>query len=131
MAKPFRLTSLKPYFPKEYSEQVTVFEWAKFCKLDGIDLLYATLNGVRLPIGLARKMKRAGLKAGPPDINLDVPRHGFNGLRIEMKREKGGTISLAQREWHEALRKEGYKVVVARGAQAAIEAIKEYLDGRG
>jgi hypothetical protein len=128
LSKRFRLTPPKPYVPKEYDDQVFVFEWAKYCKLDGIDLLYATLNGVRLPIGLARKMKRAGLKAGPPDINLDVARQGFHGLRIEEKREKGGIVSQIQSDWHDRLRQEGYKVVVTKGANETIAAIKEYLD---
>jgi hypothetical protein len=128
MAKKFRLTAPKPYIPKEYDEQVTVFAWAKYCKLDGVDLMYATLNGVRLPIGLARKMKKAGLCAGPPDINVDVARGGFHGLRVEMKREKGGEVSDTQKEWHARLRSEGYRVVVAEGANEAIQAIKTYLD---
>lgn len=129
MSKPFRLTPPKPYIPKEYDEQVVVFDWAEWCKLDGIDMMYATLNGVRLPIGLARKMKRAGLKPGPTDINIDVARHGFHGFRGEMKREKGGIVSDAQDSWHIRLQEEGYKVVVAKGANQMIAAIKEYLDG--
>lgn len=130
MPKKFRLTPPKPYIPKEYDEQVAVFSWAKWCKLYGIDMMYATLNGVRLPIGLARKMKKAGLCAGPPDINIDAARGGFHGLRIEMKREKGGVVSDTQQEWHDRLRAEGYQVIVAEGASEAIAAIKSYLDAR-
>jgi len=126
--KTFRLTSPTPYIPKEYEDQVTVFAWAKYCKLDGIEWLFATLNGVRLPIGLARKMKRAGLKPGPPDLYLDVKRHGFSGLRIEEKRGKGGVLSDDQKAWHQHLREEGFKVMVTRGANETIAAIKEYLD---
>ncbi len=128
MAKKFRLTPPKPFVPLEYDEQCTVFEWAKYCKLDGIEWMFATLNGVRLPIGLARKMKRAGLKPGPPDIYLDVARNGFSGLRVEMKREKGSYTSDDQDAWHDHLRAQGFKVVVAKGAHEAIEAIKLYLD---
>src|SRR5271163_1122383 len=131
--KPFKLTPPKAYIPKEYDEQVHVFEWALYGAgkdLDGIDLMYATLNGVRLPIGLARKMKRAGLCAGPPDINIDIARHGFHGFRGEMKREKGGTLSEGQEAWHIRLHEEGYYVCVARGAKAMIAEIKWYLDER-
>lgn len=126
--RPFKLTAPKPYVPKEYEEQCSVFSWAKWCKLHGIDMMYATLNGVRLPIGLARKMKRAGLCAGPPDINIDAARHGFHGFRGEMKREKGGVVSETQQEWHDRLRTEGYYVIVANGANEMIGAIKWYLD---
>jgi len=119
----------KKFVPKEYEEQCTVFDWARrYCKLDGIDLMYATMNGVRMPIGLARKMKKAGLCAGPPDINIDVARGGWHGFRGEMKRTKGGVLSDDQKEWHDRLRSEGYFVVVAKGAAEMIAAIKEYLD---
>lgn len=130
MGRAFKLTPPKPYIPKEYDEQVEVFNWLRTCTLDGADLAYATLNGVRLPIGLARKMKKAGLCAGPPDINIDVARLGFHGFRGEMKRETGGTVSHTQEDWHCRLRQEGYYVVVAKGAKAMIAEIKQYLDPR-
>ena len=140
----------KPFVPKEYDEQVEVFLWAHGdpgqwttsrngkgywarlpvaarCTLPGIDMLYATLNGVRLPIGLAVKMSKAGLKRGPLDINLDVARGDKFGLRIEMKRIKGGVISDEQIAWAARLREEGYLAVTAYGASQAIKIIAEYL----
>ena len=128
MAKKFRLTAPKEFVPKEYDDQVTVFEWAKLCKLDGIEWLFATLNGVRLSIGAARKAKRAGMKAGVPDMVLPVRRGGYSGFFCELKREKGGIVSQAQVDWHDRLRQEGFKVVVTYGAHETIEAIKAYLD---
>ena len=136
MAKKFRLTAPKPYIPTEYSDQCVVFEFLKHCRLDGADMAFSTLNGIRLPISLAVKAKRAGNRQGVPDILLDVPGGGrkncgchlFHGLRIELKREKGGAVSPQQSDWHDNLRGRGYKVVVARGANEAIAAIKSYLD---
>ncbi len=119
--------TLTSFVPKEYDEQTTVFEWAKWCKLPGIDMLYATLNGVRLPIGLAVKMSKAGLKRGPLDINLDVARGGYFGLRIEMKRITGGVESKEQREWGKRLLTEGYQAFVCPGANSAIAMIEHYL----
>jgi hypothetical protein len=128
--KPFRLTPPKPYIPKEYEDQVEVFNWLATCTLDGADMAFSTLNGIRLSIGLARKAKRAGNKQGVPDILIDAPRQGFNGVRIELKREKGGRISQEQQDWHFRLRQEGYMIVVAKGSREAISAIKDYLDPR-
>ncbi len=122
--KKLKLTS---FVPKEYDEQVTVFEWAKWCKLPGIDMLYATLNGVPLPIGLAVKMSKAGLKRGPSDINLDVARDRYFGLRIEMKRSTGGVVSDEQKAWAKRLQEEGYLAVVSPGAGHAIMIIEGYL----
>ncbi len=132
--KKFRLTPPKPFIPTEHSEQCVVFEWLKFCKLDGAELAFSSLNGVRLPIGLAVKAKKAGMKPGVPDIFVPVPRRWYDGayqycgLFIEMKREKNGRLSQEQIDWRAALEGRGYRVVVAKGAQAAIDAIKEYLD---
>ena len=124
MAKKLKLT---PFVPKEYDEQVAVFEWAKWCKLPGIDMLYATLNGVKLPIGYAVKLSKAGLKRGPLDINLDVARGGFFGLRIELKRIKGGVESEEQQAWAARLAEEGYSVHLAKGASMAMALITTYL----
>lgn len=125
--KPFKLTAPKPFIPLEYGEQQVVFSYLSWCKLPGADLVYATLNGVRLPIGLARKMSRAGLKAGPLDINIDVARGSFHGCRIELKRKKGGVVTEVQKAWIERLRAEGYMAEVAHGAQQAITLIEQYL----
>lgn len=131
--KPFKLTAPKPYIPKEYDDQVEIFEYAAGAaeRDERWGMLFATLNGVRLPIGLAKKMKRAGNKQGVPDMFLPVPRwdfdHCIHGLWIELKREKGGVISDTQKWWHQQLTETGYRVVVSRGAKEAIKIITEYL----
>ena len=138
--KPFRLTAPKPFIPREYDEQVAVFEYAQMAERRDPrwGLLFATLNGVRLPISLAVKMKRAGMRADIPDIILPVRvpadpfcdgRSSWGGLWIEMKRVKGGVVSEGQKWYHEALRQQGYKVEVAKGAKNAIEIIEKYLAG--
>ena len=130
MARKFRLTAPKPFIPTEYEDQCIVFDWLKYCRLDGADMAFASLGGIRLPIGLAVKAKRAGNKQGVPDILLDCGRQGFKGLRIELKREKGGVLSQEQQDWHFRLKQEGFMVVVAKGANEAIAAIKAYLDAK-
>lgn len=124
----FKLTAPKPYIPTEYSDQCIVFEWLQYCRLDGADMAFASLGGIRLPISLAVKAKKAGNKQGVPDILIDVARGGYHGFRGELKREKGGVVSDEQTEWHAKLRERGYKVVVAHGANAMITEIKAYLD---
>jgi len=125
-----KLTAPKPFIPKEYDEQVAIFEWAKYAvkRYPDLTLLYATLNGVRLPIGLAVKMSKAGLKQGPPDINLDVARGGYFGLRVELKRLKDGHVSDAQMAWLGGLEKHGYCTYIAQGARSAIGMIERYVN---
>ena len=76
---------------------------------------------------LAARLKAAGVKSGVPDICLPVPRAGYHGLYIELKRQKGGRISPEQTEWIDALIKQGYCAAVCRGWEAAREEILRYL----
>ena len=79
--------------------------------------------------------RATGLRAGFPDlIVLIPPARAKDGrghfLAIEMKREKGGTVSQAQREWIAALNgldSPNVDSVVARGAAEAIEYIESHL----
>ena len=127
----------KLYLPTEYQEQVTVISWCRGrAAITGdrrLELVHGDSSGVRVPIGCAVKMKRAGAIKGWPDLFLPVPcesQHGQYyccGLFIELKRRRGGVGSKEQKEIHELLREQGYKVEVAKGAEAAISVISEYL----
>jgi len=124
-----RKFKLKPYVPTELEDQQIIFAWAKLHeqKHPELKLLHSTLNGIRLPIGLAVKAKRSGNKPGCPDIYLDVARHGFHGLRMELKRTKGGRLTEDQEWWIGRLVEQHYKVEVPKGAQEAITCICDYL----
>ncbi len=116
--------------PTEYDEQVAIFDYAR--RKERHDprwrLLFSTLNGVRLPIGLAKKCKAAGNRAGVPDLILPVHNGIFAMLFIELKRRKGGVVSEEQQAWHEALTASGhYRVIVCKGAADAIHEIEAYL----
>ena len=79
----------------------------------------------------ARRMKRLkamGLTPGHPDLMLYVPRGMFHGLLIEMK-TKTGRVSLIQKQIHDLLREQNYKVEVARSYEEAAEILKCYLKG--
>ncbi len=72
------------------------------------------------------RLKRMGMSAGFPDIEIPVPRHGKHGLYIELKTKKG-RLSDAQREWLELLTANGYEAQMARGLDEAIEIIRDYF----
>lgn len=117
--------------PTEHQEQVKVITWwAKWHETFGLPVfaLYAIPNGGLRDMVVAARLKAEGVRRGIPDLALDVPRNGYHGLRIEMKRVKGGTVSPEQKEVHQFLKEQGYAVVVALGHEAAIEALKEYLE---
>lgn len=80
----------------------------------------------------AMRMKREGVRAGFPDLQLTVPIGDYHGLFIEMKRRDGvpSDIKPAQKEWHQKLLKKGYAVAVAFGFDAAKLAVCDYLKGK-
>jgi hypothetical protein len=74
-------------------------------------------------------LKQEGVKAGYPDILLDVARGRWHGLRIELKRaDRSNHPTAAQREWLINLRHYGYMAACCYGAQEAIDVITNYLN---
>lgn len=118
-----------PVIPLEEIEQEHVFLWASMEEraYPELAMLYAIPNGGKRAIKTAVALKKQGVKRGVPDMCLPVPRGGFNGLYIELKRVKGGTVSDEQREWMAALNTQGYKAIICHGAEEAIEQIRGYL----
>ncbi|MBR1708816.1 MAG: VRR-NUC domain-containing protein [Clostridia bacterium] len=117
--------------PCEDTEQEMLFRWARISegKHPELRMMYAIPNGGYRHLHTAVRMKRTGTKAGVPDICLPVPRGSYHGMYIELKRLKGGHVSEEQKRWIQALKQQGYCVVVAYGAYDAIECIKSYLSG--
>lgn len=115
---------------EEDREQEKVFWWADVRQKQHpeLRLLHACPNGGWRSPATAALLKRTGVKPGVPDMCLPVARQGYHGLFIELKREKGGRVSVDQKRWLLALSQEGYKACLCRGADEAIAKLKEYLD---
>lgn len=86
-------------------------------------LMFMSLNGIRLPIGLAVKAKKSGMVAGIPD--LEVP--GWR-LFIEMKKKKGGVNKPHQKRIQQYLIANGYTVMVCRGYDDAVKDIEDFVE---
>lgn len=115
-------------YNSEYETQKLIFQWAKFMegKYPELVLLNASLNGVRLTIGQAKKAKAAGMKKGYPDLFLPVARGGYHGLFIELKVGKNKATK-EQAWWIKELLKQGYYACVCYGYDATINTIEQYL----
>lgn len=116
--------------PLEAKEQEFLFRWAEdmaALKWSELRLMYHVPNGGSRNKIEAANLKRQGVKAGVPDVCLPVPRGGYHGLYIEMKRRRGSVLSQDQREYIEALRQQGYRVEVCKGFHPAADLIEEYL----
>jgi hypothetical protein len=121
--------------PTEAEAQATVIRWRDMMVAAGehrLALLHGDASGVRVGIGAAMKMKRQGAVKGWPDLMLPVVKRDsggvlYHGLFIELKRRRGGVVSLEQVIVQTWLRAEGYCVHVCKGADEAIKCIKGYL----
>lgn len=91
------------------------------------DFLFAVPNGGRRDKITAAILKSEGVRAGVPDLMLALPVGQHPGLFIEMKAQKTGRLSEAQRSWVERLRAAGYRVEVCHGWDAAKAVIEDYL----
>jgi hypothetical protein len=124
----------------EYQEQCIVADYMR--KRWPKVLFTATLGGVRVSIGAAVKLKKQGYLKGVPDLLICKPTkeawiytdtgrtiypYSYIGLAIEMKVGKGGVVSDDQKRVMAQFEREGWKVLVAHGADEAIKAIEEYL----
>lgn len=113
----------------EATEQERVISWCEYNspRHPELRLIYHVPNGGSRNQLEAVNLKRQGVKAGVPDLNLPVALNGFHGLYIEMKFGKNKTTE-KQEWWLEQLQKQGYKTAVCYGADEAIDTIKEYLN---
>ena len=110
----------------KWLDTVAVLRWPELAKIAG-----------RLPYFHIRneaargRRWRTGCSKGVPDLFLAVAsmdEHLKHGLFIEMKAGRN-TTSPEQDMWITWLRGEGYVAAVCHGADAAIEAVTEYLGG--
>ena len=74
----------------------------------------------------AARLRAKGRKRGVPDCLLFYvpPALKRAGVAVELKRADGGTVSDDQRDWHASLRALGWYVIVAHGAQEAIQRLQ-------
>ena len=126
----------KPAVPLERDEQVQL---AKY--LDSLKLLWCHVPneghggyGKRAQVKGAR-LRAEGLKSGVPDILIfdrcEVEEDGatipHSGCAIELKRQKGGRISEAQKRWLVDLKRRGWFTAVCNGFDEA----KKVIEGLG
>ena len=116
--------------PTEAQEQAALMQWLAYAEMyhPELRLLHHIPNGGgRNPIE-AKHLKEQGVKAGIPDLFLPCARGGFHGLYIEMKRRKGGRVSIEQKKMILALRGQDYCVEVCQGWEEARDIITAYME---
>jgi hypothetical protein len=115
--------------PTEEQEQAAVIEWrdlmaVQFPALE--DLIHIPNGGLRSKSEAVR-FKRLGVRPGVSDLFLPEPVGKYHGLWVEMKRQEGGKLSPAQKDWLDRMNRKGYLAVRANGAEEACDIIYKYL----
>lgn len=114
--------------PFERIEQAITLLWLEWRSPVAFEMTTATPMGGYRPDGSGGQLRGEGAKAGIPDLYMDIPRNGYHGLRIEMKKsDRSAQPSDDQKGWLQRLADHGYKAVLCRGHQAAIKTISLYL----
>ena len=114
---------VKLALPTERQEQIKFVVWLR-------NLGYrvsASANGGSRNYLEAINFKRMGVSPGFPDIEVPWPCGEFHGFYLEMKRQKGGRLSVEQSSWLNYLREKGYYAEVAHGFEEAKEHFLHYL----
>lgn len=111
-------------FNEEFHLQVAVINYIRATYPDA--LFTIAPNGMKLPIGVAVKLKRMGYRKGVFDLLFFEPRGLWHGLHIELKAPNGRTTP-EQKTWFSEARKRGYMAFIAIGYDEAVRAIDSYF----
>jgi hypothetical protein len=120
--------------PHESEEQKSVAEYLfarphiDWCHVpNGAGIMGGRFDGAR--IGKLKKLEAMGVRKGVPDLLVFTPPPAHphaKGAAIELKRRKGGTVSPEQQEWLLKLTALGWKTAICKGADEAIQQLKEW-----
>ena len=110
--------------PSEHDEQKKLCQWLDAKRVG----YFAIPNAARRNVRVAARLHAEGMRAGAPDLVL-VKQANAKGVRcpvaVEMKRSKGGRLAPTQKTFHGELWAAGWIVVVAHGADEAIDRLTD------
>jgi hypothetical protein len=100
--------------PLEPEEQVWCIEYLEALKKKGNKVKYTSIPNSTFTKSwsVKRRNKQQGLRAGFPDLAIILNNILFF---VELKRVKGGVLSLEQKEWIQALNEAGEYAYVCKG----------------
>lgn len=121
--------------PLEDDEAIAFADWLRLNHIPHHHVASESRSGSRNAVIRGAKLKKMGQTRGYYDYDVYVPVKGVDGevdcyelIKIELKRRKGGTVSKEQKEWAKVYEMAGIPSRVCRGADEAIEFVKERLN---
>lgn len=111
--------------PTEYQEQVALMKWVATQPLLRELFIHIPNEGKRSPIAGAH-LKRMGMRKGVSDNFLALPRKGYHGLWMELKRLKGAKETPEQKDWINKMLELNYAAHFAYGWENARDILLQY-----
>lgn len=112
------------YSPSEDSIQIALMEWIALHPSISPYIIHIPNEGKR-SISFGRKLKKMGMRSGVYDLFIAMPKHGYNGMWLELKSKKG-KLTKNQIEFCKDMGKQNYFPYVVYSLDDAINIIKYY-----
>lgn len=120
--------------PLEDDECIVFHQWLELRHIPHAHIANESRSNTRAAMIRGAKLKRMGQSAGVWDYEIFVPVYGIDKtiddyqlLKIEMKRQKGGTVSPEQKKWQQVYETAGIPNKICKGAKEAIAFVEQYM----
>ena len=120
--------------PSEYEECKIFVQWLRLNNIPHSHCANESQSGGKNAIIRGAKLKAIGQSKGVFDYDIYIPVKGimnkvdcYELIKIEMKRRKGGVVSPEQKSWMKIYELAGIPCKICKGADEAIEFVKEHL----
>lgn len=113
--------------PTERQIQIQCVSWFRMRYPDASPVFFSVPNGGARNAWTAKNLRDEGALSGVADLLLLVPKKGFAGLCIEMKKP-GGKVSEAQKSFKMAVERFKYKYVVCYSVEEFKAVTADYLE---
>lgn len=112
--------------PLEATDQANLVQYLELQQMRGKDIMFSAIpnSTYSKSWSVKRRNKQQGVRAGLPDLFLIINQ---KPLFIEMKREKGGSLSLEQKVWINKIQNAGIDTFVCRGFEEAKNTVDKFL----
>ena len=116
---------MKP--PSERQIQIRCVSWFRQRYPEASPVFFSVPNGGQRNAWTAKNLKDEGALSGVADLLLLIPKKGYAGLCIEMKKP-GGRMSDAQKAFKTAVERFKYKYVVCYSLEEFQAVCEDYLE---
>ena len=110
----------------ESNLQIACVKWFRLQYPRKANLLNSVPNGGARNAITGAIIKKEGAVRGVADLELNIAKGGWHGLKIEMKTAKG-RHSPYQKQWQKDIEAEGYLYAIVRSVDEFIQLITWYI----